>query len=77
MQYLYSFLPYIQIGLALLLIAGVMLQQASASLGGAFGGGDNWSASFHTRRGAEKILFNATLVFAVLFVAVSFIRLVA
>ncbi len=77
MQYLYSFLPYIQIGLALLLIAGVMLQQASASLGGAFGGGDNWSASFHTRRGAEKILFNATLVFAILFVAVSFVRLVA
>lgn len=77
MQYLYSFLPYIQIGLALFLIAGIILQQSSASLGGAFGGGDNWSASFHTRRGAEKILFNATIIFAVLFVAVSFVRLVA
>lgn len=71
-----AILPYIQIILAVLLTAAVLLQQASASLGGAFGGGENWSASFHTRRGAEKFLFNATIVLAVLFVASSLVAFI-
>lgn len=76
MQSLLSILPYIQISLAVLTVAGVIFQQSSASLGGAFGGGDNWSASFHTRRGAEKAVFNGTLVVAILFIAASFARLI-
>jgi len=60
-------LPYIQIVLSVLLIACVLLQQTGASLGGAFGG-DNFSAAYHTRRGSEKFLFNATIVIGVLFV---------
>ncbi len=76
MQSLLPLLPYMQIGLAVLLVAGVIIQQSSASLGGAFGGGDNWSTSFHTRRGAEKIVFNATVVVAVLFVAACLARLI-
>lgn len=70
---LVDFLPYIQIGLAALLAAGVLLQRNEASLGGAFGGSDNWSASFHTRRGFEKTLFYATVVIAVLFTLASLI----
>jgi preprotein translocase subunit SecG len=61
-------LPYIQIALAILLIAGIVLQQRGASLGGAFGG-DNFASTFYKRRGAEKFLFNATIILAVCFVA--------
>ena len=66
MQTLVSFLPYIQIGLSVLLIASVLLQQSAAGLGGAFG--DNFSSTFHTKRGFEKVLFNASIVIAILFV---------
>lgn len=62
-----ALLPYAQITLSLLLIAGIVLQQRGASLGGAFGG-DNFASTFYKRRGAEKFIFNATIVIAVLFV---------
>jgi preprotein translocase subunit SecG len=65
-------IPYIQIVLSVLLIAGILLQQSEAGLGGAFGGGDGFSSGHHTKRGAEKTLFIATIVIAVLFVATSF-----
>ncbi len=61
-------LPYTGIALSLLLIIGIVLQQRGASLGGAFGG-DNFASTFYKRRGAEKFLFGATIVVAVLFVA--------
>lgn len=60
-------LPYIQIALAVVLIAAILLQQRGSSLGGVFGG-DNFSAAFHKRRGAEMFLFRATIVLGVLFV---------
>jgi len=61
-------IPYIQIVLSLLLMAGVLLQQSEAGLGGAFGGGDGFSSGYHTKRGAEKIVFIGTIVIAILFV---------
>lgn len=72
---LQAILPYMQIVFSVLLILAVLLQQSGASLGGAFGG-DNFSAGFHTRRGAEKILFNATIVLAVLFGLSAFMGLI-
>lgn len=65
-------IPYIQIVLSILLIIGILLQQSEAGLGGAFGGGDGFSSGFHTKRGAEKTIFIATIVIAVLFVVTSF-----
>lgn len=67
METLQSILPYIEIVLSLLLIIGIVLQQRGAGLGGAFGG-DNFASTFYKRRGAEKFLFNATIVVAILFV---------
>ena len=61
-----TILPYAQIALAALLVAAILLQQTSASTGGALGGSDALG-SYHTRRGGEKMLFNATVVLAVLF----------
>ncbi|HCB35427.1 MAG: preprotein translocase subunit SecG [Candidatus Taylorbacteria bacterium RIFCSPHIGHO2_02_49_25] len=65
MQTFLSVLPYIQIGLSVLLIGAILLQQSAAGLGGAFG--DNFSSGFHTKRGFEKTLFTTTIVIAVLF----------
>ena len=62
-----SALPYAEIVLSILLIVGIVLQQRGASLGGAFGG-DNFASTFYKRRGAEKFLFNATILIAVVLV---------
>lgn len=59
-------LPYVQIALSVLLMAAILLQRTGASLGGAFGA-DNFSSGFHTRRGFEKVLFQATIVLGILF----------
>lgn len=66
MELLITILPYIQITLSVLLIVVILMQQSDAGLGSAFGGGDS-STLHHTRRGFEKILFNSTIVIAVLF----------
>jgi len=68
MEMIQSAIPFIQITLAVLLVAGVLLQQRGSSIGGAFGG-DNFSATFHKRRGGELFLFRATTIVAILFVA--------
>lgn len=65
MQTIGLLLPYIQIGLSILLIAGILLQERGAGLGGAFGGGDGFG--YNSRRGAEKIIFQATIVIGILF----------
>lgn len=68
-------LPYVQITLSILLVAAVLLQSRGSSLGGAFGG-DNFSATFHKRRGGELFLFRATTILAVLFVASALINVI-
>ncbi|OGN16636.1 MAG: preprotein translocase subunit SecG [Candidatus Sungbacteria bacterium RIFCSPLOWO2_02_FULL_54_10] len=65
-----AYLPYIQIILSILLIGGILLQQRGSGLSGALGGS---GIEYSTKRGAEKILFYATVVIAVLFIAVSII----
>jgi len=66
-------LPFIQIILAVLLIASILLQQRGSSLGGAFGG-DNFSSAFHKRRGAELFLFKFSIGIAILFVLSAFVN---
>ena len=66
MGFITTVLPYVQIVLSALLVGAILLQQTSANAGGAFGGGDALG-SYHTRRGAEKFLFNGTIVLAILF----------
>ena len=66
MGFITTALPYIQIVLSALLIGAILLQQTSSNAGGALGGSDALG-SYHTRRGAEKVLFNSTVILAVLF----------
>lgn len=58
-------LPYIQLTLSVLLVVAVLFQRADNDLGAGFGG--EGSGTRFTRRGFEKLLFNATIVLAVLF----------
>lgn len=71
-----SLLPYAQIVLAVLLITAILLQMTGAQIGGAFGGSDNFSSAFHTRRGFEKTLFIITIVVAILFAVSALLSLV-
>ena len=75
MVFLHTALPYVQIGLSVLLIGSVLLQHTGASLGGAFGA-DNFSSGFHTRRGLEKNLFYATIILGILFALSALVNLV-
>jgi len=74
MQFIVTILPYAQITISVLLAASILLQARGSSVGGAFGGGDE-SATFYTRRGSEKALFNATIVLGALFALSAFAQL--
>lgn len=71
-----TILPIIQIIISVLLIAGILLQTNASGLGALGGGSDSVDAGYHTRRGAEKILFNATAVLAVLFLVASIVAFI-
>ena len=62
----------IQIILAILLIASILLQHRGTSLGGAFGGGGE---VYRSRRGAEKFLFYTTIILAIIFVTLAIANL--
>ena len=76
MTALTTYLPYIQMILAILIIASVLIQQSEASSGGAFGGADNWNAGYHTRRGFEKVIFNITIILGILFTLLSLLAII-
>ena len=74
-QILLPALPFVQITLAVLLVASVLLQQRGSSLGGAFGG-DNFSSAFHKRRGAELFLFKFSIGIAIHFIILALLTIV-
>lgn len=75
MDLVHTTLPYVQIGLSVLLITAILLQRTGASLGGAFGA-DNFSSGFHTRRGLERTLFHVTIALGILFALSALINLI-
>jgi len=66
-------LNIVQIVLACLLMAAILLQHRGTALGGAFGGEGN---VYRSRRGAEKFLLYATIVLAILFVAGAIVNII-
>jgi preprotein translocase subunit SecG len=65
----------IQIILCFAVIIFILLQVRGAGLGSAFGGSSAGSV-FKTRRGVEKLIFNTTIVFVVLFAVISILSAV-
>ena len=68
MLFLSGVFQAVQLLLALILITSVLLQVRNAGLGSGFGQSDSF---FNTRRGADKLLFNFTIVIAVSFFLIS------
>lgn len=62
-----SIILAIHLIVTLLLIALILLQNSKGGLGSAFGGGE-W---YRTKRGAEKIVFFATIIATIAFLATS------
>jgi preprotein translocase subunit SecG len=68
-----NILNLIQIVISSLLITTIIIQSRGSGLSSIFGGGGE---IFQTRRGIEKSLFIATIVLAIIFLAVGILRLV-
>jgi len=64
----------IQIILSIAVIVFILLQARGAGLGSVFGGSSAGTV-FKTRRGVERLIFNITIVFIILFAAVSIISM--
>jgi preprotein translocase subunit SecG len=67
---LLTYLYVVQIIIALALIVAILFQAKGSDLGSLFGGGGG-GGIYKTRRGAEKTLFNLTIVLSVVFFAIS------
>jgi preprotein translocase subunit SecG len=65
-------LDIIQIVVAILLIITILLQNRGSGLGAAFGGEDN---IYMAKRGAEKFIFWATIVLAIIFLGLGVARI--
>lgn len=63
----------IQMILAVFLVIAILLQQKGAGLGGAFGGSSN---IYSTKRGVDKVLFQATIAITVLFFGIAIVSLI-
>lgn len=63
-----SYLLYAQIGVAVLLVLSILLQQRGTALGSSFG---SEGAFFSTRRGIQQKLYFATIVLGILFIGLS------
>jgi len=67
-----TFLSVFHIVVSILLILSILSQQRGAALGIAFGG---TGSVYHQKRGAEKVLFIATIILAFLFAVLSILIL--
>lgn len=62
MRNLFNILTIVSV---VVMVTAILLQSRGAGLGASFGGEGNF---YRSRRGAEKIIFNTTIVAAVVFV---------
>ena len=63
----------IQIIAGVLLVLVVLIQQKGTGLGSSFGGDLSF---YRTKRGAEKLLFYATIVLSTIFILISLVGLI-
>ncbi|HLG26096.1 MAG TPA: preprotein translocase subunit SecG [Candidatus Gracilibacteria bacterium] len=66
---MHTTLKIIQLIVSILMVLSILVQNRSSGLSGAISG--QAGAVQSTKRGAEKVVFNATVVLAVLFVGLS------
>lgn len=69
-----TFLSIAQIIVAILLIVFILLQQRGTALGSALGG--SGGGFYATRRGVQKKIFWATIIFGALFIILALLNLI-
>lgn len=69
-------LPWIQLALSLLLIGLILIQRSADGIDGGALGGNASNITYFARRGAERFMFIATIVIAILFAVSALIPLV-
>ncbi|MFH1412453.1 MAG: preprotein translocase subunit SecG [bacterium] len=62
----------LQIIVSVLLMLSILFQSRGTGLGGVFGG---TGGVYRTKRGAEKILFAATIIFVIMFIGLGILGL--
>lgn len=67
-------LSILEILVSIALIVLILLQERSSGLSGIFGGGDG-GGYYQARRGLERSIFIATIVLAIVFVALAVVHL--
>lgn len=68
-----NYLRILQIIISIALILAILLQNRGTGLSGIFGGSSN---VYMSKRGLEKKLFIATIVFGALFLVISFLSVI-
>ena len=68
-----SLLFWGQIGVSILLIGAILLQQRGTALGASFGGSGQF---YHSKRGFEKFLFVSTIILAGAFSLTAILNLI-
>ncbi len=63
----------LQIAVSIILIVLVIIQERASGISGVFGG--QGATPYQTKRGLEKTIFYATIVFAVIFAALAIANL--
>ncbi|MEK7195741.1 MAG: preprotein translocase subunit SecG [Patescibacteria group bacterium] len=71
-----NFLNIALVAVSVIIVGLVLLQDRTGGTGGVFGGGEAGGV-YQRRRGLEKSLFTATIVFAVAFAVLSALALVS
>ena len=70
-----TILLILQILVSLLLAATILLQSRGTGLGTVWGG--QGGSSWRTKRGAEKLMFTATIVLGILFIALAILSILS
>jgi len=63
------------LAVSLIIIGLVLIQERTTGAGGIFGGGES-GGFYQRRRGLERMIFIGTIVFGVIFAALSVLKLV-
>lgn len=67
----------IAVAAAILMVLFILLQSRGQGLGTTWGGGGGDANLYRSKRGAERILFNGTIVLATIFVLATLLSIIA
>lgn len=70
-----NYLTIALVAVSLIIIGLILIQERSSGVGGIFGGGES-GGFYQRRRGIERMVFIGTIVFSIIFAALSILKLI-